>query len=264
MACDTGVHCGTGPESWKLLFEPVPYAMSYFTASFATVLYTRRPMAAIAFVLLAQVVLEMFHEFQAIFYVAPGNGPLDPSPAGILKMLFGPHARADSLLITFPFFATIGALLGYLMIVSYGMPVFATPTKMSWKAMYQQTKYIMQLLLIGYLPWIVGFGVVRFYLGDMAKVAILSVWLIIHLLTIWLAYVWNRQTGLEGWSVHDVASGKVTVFYWHWAGLSFVFWLPAILLCHTDVPTQINVLIGAVLNFALLVGGIPKVIALFK
>ncbi len=212
-------------------------------------------MAAIALVLLAQVGFEALHEFQAIYAVSPGNGPLDPSPAGILLILFGPHARADSLLITFPFFAAVGAFLGYIMIVWWGSPVFVTPTKLSWNAMYAQAKYVTQAFIIGYLPWIMAFGIVRFYLGEDAKVSILLTWITIHLLTILLAYVWNHRTGET-----PLPSNVETAFYAHWALLSFVFWLPVFVLSHTHVPTQISVLIGAVVNLVFLAPGIPPVV----
>lgn len=260
MECPLGMHCVTGPSAWWFTAEEPPSALGWFTGSFSIVLYTRSPTATIAAVLIAQVAYELLHTFWALFTMDLGGGPLPPESAGLLGILFRPHPHPEILFMMYPMFSIFGAVLGYIIVVGWGTPIFlesyfdpSTRAKRVGVAtwLWRQVGYTLQLALITYLPNMITFGVITTVIGADERVALLFIWIGCNLLLI-LTFWWWNQNGLDVvWTERNGFSPRQRHdrFYSVWALAFVAFWLPVIVLLPAQLPSHVRALAGVLLVF---------------
>lgn len=267
MACAGGVHCVTGTGAWVWTSEEPPYGLGWFTSSFAAVLYTRAPIATIAFVLIAQSIIEVVHVIRA--WSIAGGGPLDPNPGGIMGLFFGLHPTVEALLISYPLLAIIGAALATVVVIAWETPILlqgwfgqserrrATGENIWY---LRQVKYSLQLVLVAYFPHWIAFGIVASVLGTAKKAELLLIWMSCNIFLIALFWWWNADEIPVVWKTRDGQSprSRHNRFYLAWAALFVIFWIPIIALCGTSIPSQWRAFFGCGFLFVVLSPQFPK------
>lgn len=275
MTCSTGIHCATGAAAWRFADEEPPYSIGWFTASFAGVLLTRAPTAAIAFVLLSQVAFEALHLCRALLTHDNDGGPLDPNPGGIFGLFFGPHPVTESLLITYPFFSVLGALIGYATTVAWNTPVYLQSyftfskqdTGASNATWYmRQFKFSTQLVLVAYFPHWIAFGIAPTAIGIDKRAEILAIWWGMNMLLIALFWWWNLEDVFFVWGKRTLASSRTSHarFHFMWAAATTLVWAPLIALSATSIPSQLRVVIGILLLVVVLSSQTRKLWSRFR
>lgn len=259
--CREGEPCLTGTAAMQFADEEPPFVFDRFIAPFVIVLYTRSSMATLGWILIFGAVFEAIHIAQ-LWAGSPGMIAVGP-----LRPIFGVHASTGALLVSYPLLALIAVLLGLAAVTMLRSPVLLEPYLGGTSERSQeigtsrwlglQIKYSVQIVLVGYLPSTLAFGVLV-PAPDPPGEDVL-VWGLLHLALIFIFWVWNTLDYDTIWSHMD----RKDAVYHHnrlfaaWALLFGVFWIVVLVLSTQRMPSHLRTVIGAAFVSAALVLLLP-------